>query len=221
MEIWRKIDGFSQYEVSNMGNIRNIITGKNIKPQPTGYKRKYRKVNLNKTNLLIHRIVAKAFSEICGEWFEGCEIDHIDTDTTNNTAFNLKICDRKTNQNNPLTKQHLSDACKGRTPWGYGLKYTDTHRKNISKALKGKYGYDKNPNSKQIIQFDVEGKPLRYWNCLKNAIETLELSQPSLSSCLSKKSKTCGGYKWKYLTEYLADLLEQIQDEDMKNERVA
>lgn len=41
MEIWRKIDGFSQYEVSNMGNIRNIITGKNIKPQPTGYKWKY------------------------------------------------------------------------------------------------------------------------------------------------------------------------------------
>lgn len=221
MEIWRKIKEYPQYEVSNMGDVRNIDTGVILKPQKTGSKRSYYKVNLynngNKINKNIHRLVAEAFiPNPCNK----PEINHINTNSLDNRVENLEWCTRIENQNNPLTKQHLSDACKGRIPWGYGLKYSDTHKDNISKALKGKYQYDKNPNSKPIIQYK-DNKPIHYWLCSKYAIETLSLSQSSLSLCLSKKHKTCGGYQWKYLEDQLADWLEEIQDEDMALEKAS
>ena len=43
-------------------------------------------------NYYVHREVAKAFPEICGEWFEGCEVHHIDCDPLNNEAKNLIVC---------------------------------------------------------------------------------------------------------------------------------
>ena len=39
-----------------------------------------------------HVEVAKAFPEICGEWFEGCEVHHRDGDPFNNEARNLIVC---------------------------------------------------------------------------------------------------------------------------------
>lgn len=39
-----------------------------------------------------HLEVAKAFPEICGEWFEGCEVHHKDGNSLNNEASNLIVC---------------------------------------------------------------------------------------------------------------------------------
>ena len=39
-----------------------------------------------------HIEVAKAFPEICGEWFDGCEVHHKDGNTLNNEASNLIVC---------------------------------------------------------------------------------------------------------------------------------
>lgn len=36
-------------------------------------------------------LVAKAFPEICGEWFEGCEVHHLDRNPSNDKADNLKV----------------------------------------------------------------------------------------------------------------------------------
>lgn len=39
----------------------------------------------------VHRLIAKAFPEICGEWFDDCEVHHLDGNKENNRADNLKV----------------------------------------------------------------------------------------------------------------------------------
>lgn len=71
--------------------------------------------------------VAITFPELVqGEYFEGAEIDHIDTNRLNNHPSNLRWVTRKENANNPLTIVHKKESSKASKPV---LQYT----------LEGKY----------------------------------------------------------------------------------
>ena len=64
MELWKDIYGYeNKYQVSNIGNIRNIKTGKYLKVQM--YKTGYCYIDLYNNGqpkkYLIHRLVAQAF----------------------------------------------------------------------------------------------------------------------------------------------------------------
>ena len=91
MEIWLPIKNFPKYDVSSNGRIKNVITGKILKPgrNPKGYLLitlyKNGKPHIKK----IHRLVADAFYD--GE-HEGLEVNHIDGDKTNNCIWNLEWC---------------------------------------------------------------------------------------------------------------------------------
>ena len=137
-EIWRPVKGFEGlYEVSDLGNVRSLdrtITEKNTLRKKL-IKGKHLKLINNSHNYymvhfykngksytkMVHRYVAQAFPEICGEWFEGCEVDHINTNSLDNRAVNLKVCTSKENHNNPLTRINNSNAKKGNIPWNKGL----------------------------------------------------------------------------------------------------
>ena len=61
MEQWKKIEGYENYSVSNMGRVRNDGTGKVLKPEVE--RDGYYRVTLypGKKKFKIHRLVSIAF----------------------------------------------------------------------------------------------------------------------------------------------------------------
>ena len=83
----------------------------------------YLQVHVSKpkrTKILVHRLVYETF---VGEIPQECEIDHINTVSTDNRLENLRCVTHKENVNNPLTKIHLSEALKGKTCSEFGRKF--------------------------------------------------------------------------------------------------
>ena len=89
----------------------------------------------------VHRLVWETFK---GQIPDGMEIDHKDTHRDNNALTNLKVCTRKENANNPLTRKHISEVQKGKhkvrckiNPFSY-----------FGKKFKEHYGLTKHDNEK-------------------------------------------------------------------------
>lgn len=137
--IWKDVKGFEgKYQVNDEEQIRSLDRkvegvdgrvifhkGRILKHKDNGHG--YETVTLGHSDYkYVHRIVAFAFPEICGEWFEGAEIDHIDGDTHNNKPQNLRWVTPKENCNTTVHRRRLT-------------KHTDEERK----ALQKKYSADR------------------------------------------------------------------------------
>ena len=196
-EEWSSIEGYEGlYEVSNLGRVRSLdrygntgygirlYKGKILGPGSTknGYLQVLLCKDEKKTMFRVHRLVARTFPEICGEYRKGLEIDHRNCVRDDNRAENLHWVTRKGNCNNPLTKQHQSDAQKGYKCYLYG-KFGKQHH-----------------SSKPILQFDLKGNFIAEFEGLSDAERKLSINQGNISSALNGRIKTAGGFKWKFKT---------------------
>jgi hypothetical protein len=92
-EEWRPIPGHPRYEASNHGRVRNVETGRVLKPQADG--RGYLKVHLGRAvQVKVHRVIAMAWVALPhGVTIAGLaawDADHLDFCRTNNHPSNLR-----------------------------------------------------------------------------------------------------------------------------------
>lgn len=89
MEIWKTVIGFENYEISNLGNLRNKITGryKKLSTNKEGYIRTSISNKEKVISIAVHRLVAIEFVENP----EGKPlVNHKDSNRSNNKAENLE-----------------------------------------------------------------------------------------------------------------------------------
>ena len=190
-EIWKSVKGYENYSVSNYGRIKSLGNDRSRKEKilKSGTTKKgYLNVAICKNGkiktFLVHRIVAEAFPEICGELFDGCEIDHIDTNKKNNNANNLRCVTPRENANNPLTKRHISEKILGK-------KHPEEVRKKISEA-----------RSKKVLQLDkLTNEIIAEFPSVKEVQEKLGFNRGSISRCCTGNLKSAYGYIWRYKNE--------------------
>lgn len=88
MEEWRQIKDFPKYAVSNLGNIKNLKTGRILLPSKNkGYYKVFIRHNGIGKTVFIHKAASQAF---IGECPTGKEINHIDLNKLNNFPENLE-----------------------------------------------------------------------------------------------------------------------------------
>ena len=180
MEIWKKIDGYDNYEVSNLGRVKSLdrtivySDGRsyNYKSQvlkPIKNKDGYLLVNLYKNGKMkthyIHRLVYETFK---GPIPEGMQCNHISENKTENNLENLNLMSPKENCN-----------------WG------TRNERNAKARTNGK-------KSKPVLQLDLEGNIIREYPSANEVQRQTGYSNGNISKCCIGKYKTAYNYKWKY-----------------------
>lgn len=93
-ELWVGFEEFPNYAVSNYGRVVNIRTGRELRGSTdfNGFLHVALYRNGQRTDAMVHRLVAKAFFL---NYQEGFEVRHINEDRKENTVLNLTLTGEK------------------------------------------------------------------------------------------------------------------------------
>lgn len=172
MEEWKDIEDYEGlYQVSSEGRVKSLKFGKEKILRYTKANKGYAQLTLSKnsiqTTYKIHRLVAEAFIPNPDN---KPQIDHINTDRTDNRVENLRWVTPKENCNNSITIENYS-KCK------LGLL---------------------NHNTKPILQFTKDGEFVKKWDSMSEIEKELGFNHSHLTSCCRQKKKSAYGYVWMY-----------------------
>lgn len=97
------------------------------------------------------------------------------------------------------TKKKISVATQGENNPMYGKKHTPEVLQILSKNnhMNGKKGALA-PISKKVNAYSMDGEFLQTFDCIKEASESIGRSISGIVNCTGGRSKSCGGFMWKY-----------------------
>lgn len=167
IEKWKTIQGYNNYSVSNLGNIKNNKTNKVLKLSFN--KQKYAYVWIKRNDNIwkykrVHRLVTKAF--IPNPLNKPC-INHLDYNPSNNRVENLEWCSYK--ENSEYSLEHLKFR-----PYNYKHSEEKKHeislkRTNFNNEL-GHHIYKH--RRKYVFKFMTNGNKIsKSFNLLEDAIK--------------------------------------------------
>lgn len=184
IEEWRPVKGYEgYYEVSSLGRVANLNykkRGNRRLKVPRQFRNGYYYVDLYKDGkaqrFTVHRLVAMTFIPNPNNL---PEVDHIDTDRTNNMVDNLRWVTNRDNHLNIITRMRCSAA------WSQMWK-------------DGKM----DGNKKCVVQLTREGNFIREWESASKAAEFIGAPPVGVIRVCLGKRKHCRGYKWLYKEDY-------------------
>lgn len=219
-EIWKPIDQFPNYNVSNLGNIKNIVTNKSLKILcKEGYCNISLKYNELKKGFKVHRLVALAFIE---NPENKSDVNHKDKNKINNHISNLEWMTRSennfhrckdviitTNKNKSIYRidkntdeiLEVYNSIENAATWAFNNKLTkNTHngRNAIGNCITGlstmSYGF------KWILEPRVDCLEGEIWKQVSNTIKTYWVSnlgrfKNSFGIIVINSKPTLSGYR--------------------------
>lgn len=175
--MWKTSSLNPKYEVNELGQIRNKITGYMLTPYPVhnGYlKLTLYDLDGKRRDRYIHVLVAYEF--VPGRTEEKCFVNHKDFNKTNNCATNLEWVSHKENMEH--WRQHQSFATMNEPPI--------IPRDN--KSNKGKC---------PVIQYSLSGEKLVQYESYMDAQRATGIRSGNISLCCQGKRHTAGGFIWR------------------------
>jgi hypothetical protein len=124
IEIWKNIEGYPGYQVSNMGRVKSLVKAYRREeiilkgsPNTTGYilVQLYPEPRKRKS-LLVHRLVMLTFQP--NPMMDELEVNHKDLDTTNNKMSNLEWVTQKENKEHYVASDKFKTAVRENMPKG-------------------------------------------------------------------------------------------------------
>lgn len=177
IEKWLTIKYNSNYEVSNLGKIRNKKTKRILKPAISnkGYYMVALSNKCKSHTYTIHKLVMEHFNRCA---FDNEVINHIDGNKLNNNINNLEYTSQKDN----CIKAWKLGLCKKIRENAYKLKHSS-----------------KIKTSRQIIQYDKDCNKIAIYNSIREAERKTGISDSNIIRCCKGIQDMTKNYIFKYM----------------------